>query len=366
MATIIKNLKDGKVVSYKFRAYLGKAEDGTQIAKYTTWKIPESLTPSKAERLAQKTATAWEKEVKTEYDKDLNDPARAKAKEIDKQRTDFSDFVCKTWFSLRVCDGNHKPKTIEFYHYIIETIAEYFTDSILQQITSLHIQEYIIFLRTQYKTRQGKPISNTTVRHHYRVLSLIFAFAYSQELINRNPMDKVATQEEAETFFALLPNCPLDFQCILYLFITTGMRRGELLGLQWRDINFDNLTLEIKRNITYTPECGVMVDTPKTANSIRIIPLIPAVADLLGKYQTEINPKSAQDTFLFPSEQGNDIPRDPNAITRRVKRFMRTNGLPDLSPPRFAPFLRHTSLEQRRGYQKCARNIRPCGRKHDA
>ena len=344
MATIIKNLKDGKVVSYKFRAYLGRTECGTQIARYTTWTIPEGITPSKAERLAQKAATAWEKEVKDEYEKDLNDTARIKAREIDKQRTDFPDFIQQTWFSLCVRDGNHKPTTVEFYRHITNKIAEYFKGAILQRITSLQIQEYIIYLRTKYRTRLGNPLSDKTIRHHYCILTLIFGFAVEQELINKNPMDKVEcpklskkkvdalTQEEAQTFFSLLPNCALDFQCMLYLLITTGMRRGELMGLQWRDIDFDSMTIEIKRNITYTPESGVIADTPKTENSIRIIPLIPAVADLLRKYQTEINPKGAQDTFLFPSEQGNDIPRDPNAITRRVKRFMQTNGLPDLSP----------------------------------
>ena len=344
MATIIKNLKDGKVVSYKFRAYLGRTENGTQIARYTTWSIPENLTPSKAERLAQKAAAAWEKEVKDEYTKDINDPTRIKAREINKQHTDFSDFIHHTWFSLCIRDGNHKPTTVEFYRHITNKIAEYFKGSILQKITSLQIQEYIIFLRTQYRTRQGNPISDKTIRHHYCVLTLIFDFAIEQELINKNPMEKVEcpklakkkvdafTQEEAQTFFSLLPNCTLDFQCMLYLLITTGIRRGELMGLQWQDIDIDNMTVEIMRNITYTPKGGVVANTPKTENSIRIIPLIPVVTDMLRKYQAEINPEGTKDSFLFPSVQGKGIPRDPNAITRRVKRFMHTNGLPDLSP----------------------------------
>ena len=54
---------------------------------------------------------------------------------------------------------------------------------------------------------------------------------------------------QAATFFTLLPKCPVDFRCMLHLLITTGLRRGELLGLQWKDIDFEGHTIEIKRNI---------------------------------------------------------------------------------------------------------------------
>lgn len=344
MATIIKNLKDGKAVSYKFRAYLGRTENGKQIAKYTTWTVPNYITPSKAERLAKKTADSWEKEVKAKYERDLNDPARAKKTDGGKQRIDFPNFITETWLSLRVYDGNHKHTTVDFYRYITNKIAEYFEGAILQQVTPLQIQKYIIYLRTQYRTKQGTPISDKTIRHHYCVLKLIFTFAIEQDLIIKNPMDKVEcpklakkkvdalTQEQAKHFFSLLPSCALDFRCILYLFVTTGIRRGELLGLQWQDINLENLTIEIKRNVTYTPSCGVKIDTPKTESSIRIIPVLSAVAELLTEYKISINPHAEQETFLFPSKNGNRIPRSPRAVTRRVKRFMKANGLPNHSP----------------------------------
>ena len=107
------------------------------------------------------------------------------------------------------------------------------------------------------------------------MLTLVFGFAEEQELITKNPMDKVEcpklqkkkvdalTQEQAQQFFSLLPSVPLDFRCMLYLFITTGLRRGELLGLQWGDMDFDNLTIEIKRNVTYTKRNGIVVDIAK-------------------------------------------------------------------------------------------------------
>ena len=101
MATIIKNIKDGKVISYKFRSCLGRDDMGKQISRYTTWHIPAGLTPSKAERAAKTAAAEWEKQVKWDYEQDLKDPARIKAREIDRTRTDLRT-LSKTYSSL-VC-----------------------------------------------------------------------------------------------------------------------------------------------------------------------------------------------------------------------------------------------------------------------
>lgn len=108
MATIIKNIKDGKVISYKFRSCLGRDDLGKQISRYTTWHIPDGLTPSKAERAVKSAAAEWEKQIKEEHERDLKDPTRVKAREIDRTKTDFADFIQNAWFPLCVCDGEHK------------------------------------------------------------------------------------------------------------------------------------------------------------------------------------------------------------------------------------------------------------------
>lgn len=344
MASIKSNIKDGKTVSFRFRCCVDREENGKQVFRTLTWHIPDGLTPSKAERAAKKAAAEWEKQVKAEFEAEQNNPELKRQREIDRTKTDFADFIENTWFPLCVCDGEHKHTTVEFYRNITKKIAAYFKGAILQQITSLQIQKYIIYLRTEYRSKQGKPVSDKTIRHHYCMLTLVFGFAEEQELITKNPMDKVEcpklakkkvdalTQEQAKQFFSLLPSAPLEFRCMLYLFITTGLRRGELLGLQWGDMDFDNLTIEIKRNVTYTKRNGIVVDTPKTENSERTIPILPALAELLKRYKLQYHPFSKSNAFVFPSDKGNTLPRDPNAITRKVKNFMKRNGLPDLSP----------------------------------
>ena len=92
------------------------------------------------------------------------------------------------------------------------------------------------------------------------------------------------------------------------------------------------MTLEVRRNVTYSPEKGNVVDTPMTDRSIRMIPILPFVAAALMGYRTLECPQSKETAFVFPSDRGENIPRTPNAVTHRVKHFMKANGLPDMSP----------------------------------
>ena len=342
MATITPKMKDGKLVSYKFRACTGRDETGKQIFRCTTWHVPNELTPSKAERAAHKAADVWEKEVKAEYEKDVKDPERIKAREIARTRTDFARFISDDWFPVCINNGEHKPKTVAFYNDTVKNILDYFRGQTIQKISSTDIQKFIIYLRTD------KGFTPQYVHHHYRTLNMIFRFAQKQEIILKNPMDKVdkpklqknkvdaLSEEEARSFFNALETCPLDFRCMLHLMITTGMRRGECIGLKWRDIDETRSLIRIERNVTYTAKSGIVVSSPKTAASMRVIPMTDSTMRLLRRLkeqrQQEYPNTIIEDSFLFPGEADIFSPRDPDAVTRRVKRFMKSHGLPDMSP----------------------------------
>lgn len=347
MATIKENKRNGKTVSYRFTVCLERDIRGKQIREYTTWKPDEGLTPSKARKAAERAADAWEQEVRAEYQKKKK-LGQAYTIPAEKRRDDFTAFVNDTWLPLQVRGGNDKPTTVAFYQYMARTITDYFQGAVLQEIGPIDIQKYLVYLRTQYKSKLGKPLSPKSLRHQYATLNLIFGYAEKQEMIVKNPMDKVdapkrekkpvdaLTQEQAARFFQCLSDCPLDFHCILYLLITTGIRRGECMGLQWGDIDEKACIIKVERNVTYTPENGVMVSTPKTANSVRTIPIMPSTLHLLQRWKEQTQQEHPntilKSAFLFP--KGNDVfaARDPNSVTRRVKRFMKNNGFPDLSP----------------------------------
>lgn len=347
----IREKKIGKqVVNYMFTASLGRDASGKQIRKYLSWIPPEGLTPAKARKAAERAADAWEQEVIQKYQEELKAAVCCTAYNIppERRRDDFCEFVNDIWFPLHIRGGNCKPTSIAFYKNIVKVITNYFKGCILQEISPIQIQKYLIYLQTDYRTPQGKPFSPKSVRHHYGTLTNIFTYADKQEMIVKNPMSRVdapkkvkkavdaMSQEQAKRFFEVLPACDLEFRCMLHLFITTGIRRGECVGIQWKDIDFKDSTLTIARCVTYTPEAGITISTPKTDNSIRTIPLMPSTLNLLREWEKQTRAQNPhlplKEAFVFP--RGEDVfePRDPNSVTRRVKRFMKKNDFPDLSP----------------------------------
>lgn len=67
MATIQEKIKEGKIVSYKFKGCLGRDEGGKQVFKCITWYPPENLTKAKSKKEAERTAAVWESELKQAY-----------------------------------------------------------------------------------------------------------------------------------------------------------------------------------------------------------------------------------------------------------------------------------------------------------
>ena len=110
MASIIPKTKDGKIISYKFKACVGRDDCGKQVFRCMTWKVPGGLGPVKAEKAAEKAAAAWEQEAKAEYGKDLQDAERARQREIARCKTDFVYFVKNVWFPsvLRTANTSRK------------------------------------------------------------------------------------------------------------------------------------------------------------------------------------------------------------------------------------------------------------------
>ena len=98
MATVIENKKNGKTVSFKLRAYLGRNEIGKQINQYTTWFAPDGLTPAKALKAAEKAAAEWEIKVREQYEQEVLEPQRKRERLIKEAKTPFTEFVNDIWF----------------------------------------------------------------------------------------------------------------------------------------------------------------------------------------------------------------------------------------------------------------------------
>lgn len=363
MSTITERKKDGKVIAFKFMACLGRDADGKRICKGTTWRPPEGLTYAKARKLAEAEAYRWEQELRNagadipqgEYTTPL--PASCEAvltvEEVPEEET-FRYFAEQVWMPLKVIAGGARPSTIAMYRFMMRVSLPMLGAKRLKDITAVDIMRYLQYLRDEYRAPDGRTLSEKSIKHHYDILRIIFNYAEKQEVIEKNPIKKVdapktvkrpveaLSQEQAKTFFRALNGCKLEYRCMMLLMATTGIRRGECLGLQWQDFDFQNNTLSIVRNVTYTKESGTMVAEPKTPCSIRTIPLMKGVKVYLLMLRQEAvrnHPyENIESAFLFEGKESAFTPRDPNTATRKISAFMKSIGLPGISPHD----LRHT------------------------
>ncbi len=280
MASIYQSRKDGKIVSFKFKAFLGRDASGKQITKCTTWTPPKAGTEQRLMAQAEKEATIWERKA-----------AEAFQKQQEALKPDvitFEDFVNTKWMPTQMSIKDHRASTVAFHEYLLKVILPYFGSCKLQDITAIDMERYMDYLKNTYKTKQGTSPSPKTIRHHYATLHLIFNYAVNADYISANPLDKISTpklvkhkvdalsKSEAALFVKEIETQPLNIRLMYTLLLTTGIRRGECFGLQWRDVDFENRSIHINRNVTYTAREGVTVGLPKTNAGLREIPLTAA------------------------------------------------------------------------------------------
>jgi integrase len=164
----------------------------------------------------------------------------------------------------------------------------------LRELKPAHIQElYSLAKRAGRRDGRGG-LSSRTVHHIHRVLTNAFNTGVKWQLLATNPVkattpprpeskEMVAlSQPQSLRLLALLEECALRLP--VFLALTTGMRRGELLGLKWGDVDWDRGVVSIKRALKQSRR-GLEVKKPKTARSARTIALPPIVIDELRSHK---------------------------------------------------------------------------------
>ena len=192
----------------------------------------------------------------------------------------------------------------------------------------------------------GRPLSPKSVRNVHTTLRKALADAVEERRLDWNPaeaakpprLDRVTdkrtwTATQVETFLQSVAD---DRLWPLYLLAAaTGMRRGELLGLQWRDVDLDATRLQVRRTLV---QYGALVveKEPKTARSRRTIPLDPAAVAALRRrkaQQAEERLRAggaySDRGLVFPNELGG--PLTPSTVSAAFRRRVKAAGLPVLT-----------------------------------
>ena len=206
----------------------------------------------------------------------------------------------------------------------------------------------------------GKALSPKTIWNYYGFCSSVMGYAVKNELIERNPCSVAAPKkpaskivclddEQARRFLAALETEPLEDRALFTLALLTGYRRGELLGLEWPDIDFDTGVITIRRTSQYTNDRGMYTDTPKTASSARSTKISPALVELLRRYKVEQARTRLERGDLWTSEWDsaprlftnlNGTPMQPSTPEKRLGSILKRAGLPHVS----LHSLRHTNV----------------------
>ena len=126
--------------------------------------------------------------------------------------------------------------------------------------------------------------------------------AKEMQVLTKDEMQRFIVQAKADGYFELF-----------VLELCTGMRRGEILGLQWNDLNIETGELHICRQATVV-KGNIQISTPKTKSSVRTILLPPDMVELLAELK-----KQTKGEWMFPSPVKEGEPRNPTAVYHRFQ-----------------------------------------------
>lgn len=339
--------KSGKLISYSIRVFRGRDAEGKQLKPYTaTFEVQPTWTEKSARKKAEAFAATFEKECKEGTRTDT--------------RTTFQEY-CEYAIGLKEQRGT-KHSTIVRYKELTSRIYPAIGHIKLKDLRADHLNDlYTQLGKPGQNKRTGNGLSPKTILEHHRLISTVLEQALKEGLVAFNVAGRATlpkTEKKEVNYFqpeqiTAIRDCMdrevgeepsrIKWKTILHLFLITGARRGEILGLKWDRVDFEKNRIFICNNILYSPDRGIYEDTPKTSTSTRYITLPADTMHLLRQYkvwQTADRLRKGEyyqyRGFVFAQDNGN--PMHPDSVTDWMNKFSKRNGLPHINPHAF----RHT------------------------
>lgn len=392
--------------SYLIRCYDGYDQTGRQIERTMTWKIPAGMSEKKAEREARHQAELFEEKVRTGQSAEqkikfadfcdlwMKDYAETQLRPktitryrgllerikpslgsiyLDRLRpTNLTGFYRElaqvrkvstytAQIDLKAYLKDHKytqTKLAEAAGICTCTIRSIINGNAATEETAQKIAGALDTDMSKLFQPSGdpQPLSGQTILHYHRLISVILQTAVEWQYIPTNVAERVKPPKaesneavylddnQAIRLLELLEEQPIYYRTAVTVLLFTGMRRGELMGLVWSDIDFTNNTITIQRSMQYLPEKGVFIADTKTKSSRRVIKAPTTAMHALKVYRTW-----QKKTFLSigqPWEEGgqvfvtqNGTPMHPDTLTSWFGSFIKTTDLPQIH----IHSLRHTN-----------------------
>ncbi|HUV43536.1 MAG TPA: site-specific integrase [Dehalococcoidales bacterium] len=225
-------------------------------------------------------------------------------------------------------------------HHLIPTLGH-------TQLKHLHPQAI-----QAYYGKACEHLSARTVHYHHRILNQSLKYAVRQGYLGRNPCELVDPPKPRKRLMRTLTPSELEillenassnqFYPVIYTAVSTGLRQTELLGLMWRSIDLDYLSISVSQ-VLYKRRGVCQFNEPKTSHSRRGVSMTPKLALFLREYKLEreclyqqLGKELTLDSLVFANAEGK--PLDPGVLTHNFARIAKRAGLENV---RFHD-LRHT------------------------
>jgi len=322
VATIRKRSEN----TYQFIVSLGLGADNKYKRKYKTYTVKEKMTPKQLQAHLEHEAYKFEQKVLS----------NAYISPGDMNFKDFSSEWIIKYLEKNVSESTIMNRQNALNNHILPVIGHIN----INKINTMMLLDLLDNLKR--KDGQNKPLSVASKLEVHKTLSVIFKHAVEWNVIASNPMlnvkkpvdkkkhDKelnVYSADEVKSLLEAVQDELEHWRVFISLALATGMRRGELLGLEWDSIDLDKGTIDIRQIISKT-RSGSEVKTPKN-NSKRLISLPTSIIEELKRYKThckvekmKLQHKWTEQThdWVFFNEEGSHF--YPDTPSRWWNRFL--------------------------------------------
>lgn len=296
-------------------------KNGKQELVSTTYKPPLGASSAAIERGVQEFAQLFE--VAVHQGLYQSDP---KSKKIENPfGISVEEFIEKQYYPH--VKTRLSPNTLRFYRSIIDQlIIPSFGKLHIKDLSANHLQSFIDYMSdngSRAKIDQTEPLSPASVKRYATVFSSIIVEAYRQKYIDNNPLKdasitypkiyrkqlNVYSEEEAQLFYENALKEPPMIRAMLLTSLLLGVRRGELVALQWGDFDFHKNCVKIQKSAFKDKGELQKLKPPKTVNSIRTIYFSEDYKSVLLEWRRFQNEQKNSDwteqDFVFTDAFGN-------------------------------------------------------------
>lgn len=319
---LVRKRKDGR---WEGRIVVGHKEDGSLIYRSVFDKTQKALMDKLHDC------------IETYRDVELSEDCNMTLGEwLDRWKEDYASHAVR-------------PNTLSGYELLIDSyVKPRLGSKRISALTTAEIQQMYNDIkkygRVNEHPEKGTELSDSMIRKVHMMLHQAMDVAVKEHLIVKNPTEgttipknnyapkQILTEEQLNRFMEELGKDPIwhDF---FYTELTTGLRKGEICGLQWRDLDMKTGRLKICRAVIAQRHQPCVVSETKTRAGNRTLVLPPSTLELL-----KARKKTSYSQWIFPNPLRPEAPMTPSVPYRRLKELLKQADLPAI---RFHD-LRHT------------------------